>query len=296
MMTNVLLLGANGQLGFELQRSKPTNAKLIALTRAEFDLADPSHIRSAHMEKLITSHQPDIVINASAYTAVDKAEEESDLAFTVNAEAVKDLAITCSEQHIQLIHISTDFVFDGQSSQPYKTTDTMAPQNVYGHSKAEGERMLFQSTPQATCVRTSWVYSSHGNNFVKTMLRLMNERDSISVVADQIGSPTWANDLANMLWHIAPMDMPGYLHWSNQGIASWYDFANAIYLLGRQRGLLNNACEIQPISTAEYPTPAKRPAYSLLDKRETIEKIKRVPAHWLAALNKMLQELVVEQP
>lgn len=287
-MTKVLLLGASGQLGFELQRTQPATVHVVALTRAELDLTETGKIQS-----VIQSHQPGIVINASAYTAVDKAETESPLAFAINAAAVKELAIICSEQHIRLIHISTDFVFDGRSSQPYKTTDATAPQSVYGRSKAEGERLLFQHYPEATCVRTAWLYSSHGHNFVKTMLRLMNERDSLSVVADQIGSPTWANELATMLWHILPLDVSGYLHWSNQGIASWYDFANAIYLLGHQHGLLTTKCEIQPISTAEYPTPAQRPAYSLLDKSETIKKINFAPAHWLLALDKMLSELPV---
>ena len=285
-MHKVLLLGAGGQLGVELQHSQPATIQLMALTRAELDLTDTTKI-----EPVVKSYQPDVIINASAYTNVDKAEQEREVAFAINAEAVKALAIICANQSIRLIHVSTDFVFDGQSSLPYKPTDPIAPQGVYGDSKAEGERLLFQHCASAVCVRTAWVYSSHGNNFVKTMLRLMSERDSLSVVADQIGSPTWVRDLAAMLWHILSLDISGYLHWSNQGIASWYDFANAIYLLGHRYGLLTNNCEILPVSTAEYPTPAKRPAYSLLDKSETIEKIHLAPPHWLSSLDKMLRAL-----
>ncbi|MCY4044001.1 MAG: dTDP-4-dehydrorhamnose reductase [Cellvibrionales bacterium] len=281
-LQKVAVLGSNGQLGFELQQTVADGVELLPFDRSMIDL----HGLTQEILSSVLPNDIDLIINAAAYTAVDKAESESEVAYAINADAVGVLAQFAQSRGIKLIHISTDFVFDGESSTPYSIDDPINPQSVYGASKAKGEALLFEHCPDAICIRTSWVYSTHGNNFVKTMIRLMNERDELGVVSDQIGSPTYARDLAEFIWQIKELDTKGIMHFSNEGIASWYDFASAIYLLGKAQGLIDSDCTIKPIKTIDYPTPAKRPAFSLLDKRYS--DLERSVPHWLSSLSSML--------
>ena len=255
----ILVTGANGQLGMELQQlaSSYSAFEFIFTTREELPLDSPDVIDS-----FITDHQPQYVINCAAYTAVDKAESEKDLAYKVNAEAPGIIAAACKKNGIQLIHISTDYVFNGMGKTPYKEEDATDPVNLYGDSKLEGEKKVMHFNPDAIIIRTAWVYSEFGKNFVKTMLRLMADKDQISVVGDQSGTPTYAADLAEAILHIISLQQwkAGIYHFSNEGNITWYDFAVAI------KELSGSFCKVNPISTAQYPTPAKRPFYSVLDK------------------------------
>ena len=256
----ILVTGANGQLGRELQAIAPAFPQFdfLFFDRAALSIADPDAINT-----FFTRERPAYCINCAAYTAVDKAESEKESAFLINADAVGYLATACRNTGARLIHISTDYVFDGLSETPLKEGDPTNPINTYGASKLEDERQALQHYPEgALIIRTSWVYSEFGNNFVRTMIRLMKERPSINVVSDQVGSPTYAADLASAILHIltAPSFVPGLYHYSNEGRISWYEFALAI------RELIGSTCEVNPIPTAQYPTPAKRPRFSLLDK------------------------------
>jgi dTDP-4-dehydrorhamnose reductase len=256
----ILVTGANGQLGRELQAIAENFPQFTFSfhDRATLDIDNLESIAST-----ITRVQPTWCINCAAYTAVDKAESEKDKAFHINGTAVGWLATACRNTGTRLIHISTDYVFDGLSATPLKETDPTSPINTYGASKLEGEHLALQHYPEGTLIlRTSWVYSEFGNNFVKTMIRLMKERPAINVVNDQIGSPTYAADLAAAILHIitAPAFVPGLYHYSNEDQLSWYEFALAI------RQLTGSTCTVNPIPTSQYPTPAKRPHYSLLDK------------------------------
>ncbi|HZE82905.1 MAG TPA: dTDP-4-dehydrorhamnose reductase [Puia sp.] len=263
----ILVTGASGQLGQELLRAcsaspssiqaEAAQYEFIFLTREDLPMNDPGKIR-----RLFEIHRPVCCINCAAYTAVDKAETEKELAFLVNGEAVGALAATCKLFDARLIHISTDYVFDGQSATPLKEDGATGPVNVYGASKLLGEQLAMQNNEATVIIRTSWVYSSFGNNFVRTMIRLMRERETIGVIDDQIGTPTYAADLAALILQIAcgPVFAPGIYHYSNEGRISWFDFAVAI------KELTGSACQVNPIPSSQYPTPAKRPHYSLLDK------------------------------
>jgi dTDP-4-dehydrorhamnose reductase len=266
----ILVTGANGQLGREL-KAIAENFPQFDFSfhdRTTFNLDNPDTITS-----IFTREQSAWCINCAAYTAVDKAESEKELAFHINGEAVGQLAKACRVSATRLIHISTDYVFDGLSATPLKEGDPTNPINTYGASKLAGEQQALQHNPDATLIiRTSWVYSEFGNNFVKTMIRLMKERPSINVVSDQIGSPTYAADLAAAILQIitsttsitglvpASTFVPGLYNYSNEGEISWYEFALAV------RDAIASTCTVNPIPTSQYPTPAKRPHYSLLDK------------------------------
>lgn len=283
-----LVLGAGGQLGRELLATAPAEVTLRAATREQLDITDASAVAA-----LLQREKPDLVFNAAAYTAVDKAESEPALAFAINAEAPGLLAQWCAAHGSQFVHVSTDFVFNGRAQAPYVESDTTAPLGQYGLSKLAGEQAVTSAYPDATLVRTGWVYSRHGHNFVKTMLRLMAERDQLSVVSDQVGTPTWAKGLARACWGLAAQ--PGCFHWSDNGQCSWFDFAVAIRDLARERGLLLACPEITPIATADYPTPAARPAYSVLDKRRSWEALGTKGLPWREQLAAMLDELQQEQ-
>jgi len=264
-LPKILVTGANGQLGKELKQLSEQHQQFEFVFLSKEDL--PIH----HFEMLhknFEMHKPSYVINCAAYTAVDRAEQEKDLAMQINSEATGMLAKVCKENNCRFIHISTDYVFDGMAKQPYKEDDATNPQSVYGISKLEGEQLAMKYNPDTIIMRTSWVYSEYGKNFVKTMMKLMNEREKIGVVNDQIGSPTYAADLAEAImqtiqWlHIHNSQLTthsGIYHFSNSGIISWYDFAVAI------KQLIRSNCKINPIPTTAYPTPAKRPVYSVLD-------------------------------
>ncbi|MBL0915751.1 MAG: dTDP-4-dehydrorhamnose reductase, partial [Sphingopyxis sp.] len=227
-------------------------------------------------------------INAAAYTKVDAAEDMPELAQRVNHLAVGYLAHAAQKNGARLIHISTDFVFDGTGSQPYRPDAPTAPLNIYGKTKAAGEAAAGAA---ALIVRTSWLYSAYGNNFVATMLRLMREKMMLRVVDDQIGTPTSAHSLAEAIWDLAAIDRAGILHYSDSGVASWYDFAVAIMEEAVALGLLARPVDVLPIPTSEYPTPARRPHFSVLDKRDAIATIGRVPAHWRANLRDVLKAI-----
>ena len=279
----VLIFGAGGQVGTALQRLAPANAQISALTRDTIDLADSSAIAP-----LIRSAAPDLIINAAGYTAVDKAESEPELAHAINAAAPGEIARVAAETGARFVHISTDFVFDGTSGLPYAVDAPVNPLSVYGASKAAGEAALAAAGGNALTVRTAWVYGAGGANFVETMLRLMRERSSINVVADQMGSPTHADSLARALWRLAETEARGIVHFTDAGTASWYDFAVAVYDLGRQAGMLARDVEIMPIATSAYPTPARRPAYSVLDKSATWELLGGAARHWQHELADMI--------
>ena len=284
----VLITGAGGQVGWELQRTVSTDIEITALHRVELDIADQAAVMS-----VIKELQPDLVINAAAYTAVDKAEEEVDRAYKVNVDGAANIARAVEDCSARLIHISTDFVFDGTGTKPYLPGDEPKPSGVYGASKLQGERAVMTETSgRAVILRTAWIYSVHGSNFVKTMLRLMAEREELGVVDDQVGTPTWAKELAKTIWLIAgKTDMQGTYHWTDDGKASWYDFALAIQEEAYGLGLLQKTIPIKPIKTEEYPTPARRPAYSVLDKTSTLEALDCKAPHWRKSLIKMLIEL-----
>lgn len=278
-----LVTGANGQLGRALAACAPASVDLIALPSATLDITDLAAVEAA-----IREHAPNLVINAAAYTKVDAAEGVPDLADRVNRAGVANLTQATQTNGARLIQVSTDFVFDGMASHAYRPDAPTAPLNIYGKTKLDGEAA---AGPAALIVRTSWLYSAYGNNFVATMLRLMRERATLRVVDDQIGTPTSAHALADTIWDLAVIDRTGILHYSDSGVASWYDFAVAIMEEGVVIGLLDRPIEVLPIPASEYPTPAKRPHFSVLDKRDTIAAIGRVPAHWRANLRDVLKAI-----
>lgn len=261
----VLITAKNGQLGWELSRTLPVNVDAVFLDSKELNITDINAVA-----KQINCIKPDLVINAAAYTAVDKAETERETAYSVNQNGARNLALACKEIDAKLIHISTDFVFDGSKNTPYQPQDETNPPGVYGESKLAGEQAVIEILgEQATIIRTAWVYSPHGTNFVKTMLRLMTEKDQINVVADQMGTPTNAKNLAKAIWLLADKmsntKTERVYHWTDLGIASWYDFAVAIQEVAYEQGMLSKKIMINPIETSQYPTAAKRPAYSVLN-------------------------------
>ncbi len=285
----ILITGAGGQLAWELERSAPATHPLTCLPRSQLDISDPAAVAQCFAQL-----QPDAVINAAAYTAVDKAESHRDLAAAVNAKGVGYLAQASMLHGSYLLHISTDFVFDGRSHQPYGPADKVNPLGVYGESKLAGERELAAAMGSHWgLVRTSWVYSSHGANFVKSMLRMMHEKSELRVVSDQIGTPTWASGLARVCWSMIEAKLEGKFHWSDADVASWYDFAVAIQWLALDKELLQHAIPIIPIRTSDYPTAASRPAYSVLDKSDLLEALPALRLrHWLPQLSDMLDELL----
>ncbi len=255
----IVVTGSNGQLGKELAQIAADHSRFqfTFLTREEFPLDDNKKI-----ETWLNGNPVDIFIHCAAYTTVDKAESEIEKVFQINAAASGAIARQLSKNKTRLIYISTDYVFDGTSAVPLKENAITNPVNIYGASKLEGERLVLQNNPSSQIIRTSWLYSSFGNNFVKTMIHLMKERDSIRVVDDQNGSPTYAGDLAGALMQMLESDhfIPGIYHYSNEGETTWYKFAEEI------KKLTDSKCQVLPIPSSGYPTPAKRPAYSLMDK------------------------------
>ena len=291
----VLLTGAGGQLGQALCDSVPQGLELIATGRQQLNLADAQACRAA-----VQQHRPDWVLNAGAYTAVDKAESEPELAQAVNAGAPRAFAEALAERGGRLLQVSTDFVFNGQQGYPYQSTQPRQPLGIYGSSKAAGEEALEATlgcgvAGAATILRTSWVYGPVGRNFLLTMLRLHRLKaeagEPLSVVADQVGCPTSTFGLAEACWAVIQQQVTGIHHWSDAGVASWYDFAVAIGELAVARGLIPKAAKVQPITAAEYPTPAQRPAYSLLACADTRRQLQRQPQHWRAALEEVIRHV-----
>lgn len=279
-----LVTGAGGQLGRALSVHAPSGFEVRAVARAELDIADPAAI-----DACLEREKPDLVINAAAYTAVDRAEEDAESAFEVNARAPGLLAAACARRAIRFLHVSTDFVFAGTQSHPYAPDDPTGPLGVYGASKLAGEQAVAEAMADALIVRTGWVYSHGPGNFLGTMLRLHAEREELRVVADQVGTPTSTRSLAQALWAgAARPDLRGLYHFSDAGACSWYDFAVAIGEEGAARGLLARPAAVQPIRTEDYPTPARRPRYSVLDKTATWRDFDLAPLHWRQRLRDTL--------
>lgn len=277
-----LVTGVGGQVGRALLATAPEGWTCVALDRAALDLGDADAIA-----RIVETEQPDLVLNAAAYTAVDKAESEPALANAINASAPGAFARALAGSGKRLVQVSTDFVFDGASGHGYRPGNARNPQSIYGASKAAGEDA---AGDDAIIVRTSWVYAAGGANFVRTMLRVMREREELRVVADQIGSPTWATGLARTLWDLAAADRPGIYHHRDAGVASWYDFAVAIAEEAHALGLIARIPAIVPIATSDYPTPAKRPSFSVLDVSGTRSLLGDAHVHWRTNLKTMLKE------
>jgi dTDP-4-dehydrorhamnose reductase len=284
---NVLIAGATGQVAMELMRTLPPGVRAVAAGRERMDVCDPRSVEAVAGEL-----KPQLVINAAAYTAVDRAESEPDAAFAINAGGAANLARVAGDLGARLIHLSTDFVFAGIKARPYQPEDPTGPLGVYGASKLEGERLVLEALgKEALIVRTAWVYSQHGHNFVKTMLGLFDRREQVGVVADQIGTPTWARGLAEAIWQCAALDLRGIHHWTDAGVASWYDFAVAIKEEARALGIPCRDIPILPLRTEDYPTASRRPSYSVLDKSSLWSALGRPAPHWRASLRRMLREM-----
>lgn len=280
---NILVTGANGQLGSEIKYlSKFHNINFTFTDIAELDITS-----MAEIETFFSSQKFDYIINCAAYTAVDKAEEEKEEADLANHIAAKNLAVISSKFKAKLIYISTDFVFDGSSSIPFTEEDKTNPLSVYGKTKLAGEKAVLKHGDGVIIIRTSWLYSSYGNNFVKTMIGLAKKRDSIEIVFDQIGTPTYARDLAEAVLNIINSQdfLTGVYHYSNEGVASWYDFAKAIVEIAGIK------CTIYPIETYQYPTPAKRPAYTILNKAKIKKTYNMKIPYWKTSLEKCINIL-----
>ena len=284
----IVVTGKNGQLGWEILQlsvSVKDSFDFLFTGRDELDLSKPETI-APFFEKI----QPDYFINCAAYTAVDKAEQENELAYKTNAESVGLIAQYCAKNHAKLITISTDYVFDGNGVSPYTTDTKTSPINYYGYSKWMGEQLALSNCAETIVIRSSWVYSEHGNNFVKTMLRLMSDRPELNVVGDQIGSPTYASDLANTIIKIIESIELGHAHYgiyhySNTGVISWFDFATAIAKAGGKN------CIVKPIPTSAYPTPAKRPGYSVMDCSKLVKDYGIELVEWQKSLESCIQLL-----
>ncbi|BBO87681.1 dTDP-4-dehydrorhamnose reductase [Desulfosarcina ovata] len=284
---NILIIGGNGQLGQTLSRTAPDHIDFKSLDLPEFDITNSENVAT-----VVGKEKPDVIINASAYTAVDKAEEEPELAFAVNATGPGNLAVAAKNTGSRLIHISTDYVFDGTACTPYQPDAPCTPLGVYGRTKRQGEINVQEALDDYVIIRTSWLYSQYGNNFVLTMLRLMQEREELKVVCDQVGSPTWASTLAMAIWAVIEKpNLNGIYHWSDAGVASWYDFTVAIQEEAYHLGLLNKPIPISPIRSDAFPTPAKRPSYSVLDCMQSWHEFEANPMHWRTALKEMLSSI-----
>jgi dTDP-4-dehydrorhamnose reductase len=290
--TKVLITGCGGQLAQALLADVPPEITAIPTTRAELDLADPAACRAA-----VEHYRPHWVLNAGAYTAVDRAESEPELAMRVNAAAPEAFAAALADSGGQLLQISTDFVFNGTQGFPYQPHQPRDPLGAYGASKAEGERRVAEQLPegQYCLLRTSWVYGPVGHNFCLTMLRLHRQKAAagqpLGVIADQVGCPTATHSLAAACWRVIQRRVGGLHHWSDAGAASWYDFAVAIGELAVARGVLPAAAEVRPLGTEDYPTPARRPSYSLLDCRATRRALALPGRHWRATLAEVLARI-----
>ncbi|TRX70949.1 dTDP-4-dehydrorhamnose reductase [Carboxylicivirga sp. M1479] len=292
-MTQILVIGSEGQLGNEIQKlSKDIQEASFVFTSLEtLDVTD-----SNKLDETVRNTNYDYIINCTAYTAVDKAEEDQNLAYEINAQALEVIGLASKAINAKVIHVSTDYVFDGCNHKPYIESDTTAPQSVYGKTKLKGEQLLMEKNHNSIVIRTSWLYSSHGNNFVKTMIKLGQERDELGIIFDQIGSPTYAGDLAKSIIHMVKSDIAqsipfiaGIYHYSNEGVASWYDFARTIH---KKKGI---QCALKPIESKEYPTPAPRPHYSVMNKGKIKKAYQLTIPHWEDSLEHCLAELDIKQ-
>ncbi len=279
---NILITGCKGQLGSEmcLLAAEHQDHRYFLTDVAELDITD-----IAAVERYVADNKIDIIVNCAAYTAVDRAESDEDTARLINADAVENIARAAAKNNAKVIHVSTDYVFSGDNCTPYREDDATSPTGAYGRTKLLGEQRLMSICPDSVILRTAWLYSPWGNNFMKTMLRLGNERESLNVVYDQVGSPTAAEDLAQAIFSIieAPKFVSGIYHFTNEGVCSWYDFTRAIHHIA------DIQCDVQPIRSEQYPTPTKRPNYSVLDKHKIKATYGINIAHWYDALCRTIE-------
>jgi len=288
IMQNILITGSNGQLGNEIRAISENypNFQYFFTDVDELDITDKEQIR-----RFVAENDIHFVINCAAYTAVDKAEDDEKMAYLINAEAVKNIAEIAVERKVKVIHISTDYVFDGTNHVPYTENMPVSPTSIYGKSKLVGEEVLMQTASQSIIIRTSWLYSAFGNNFVKTMIRLGRERDSLGVIFDQVGTPTHAADLAEAIMKILNSEkwISGTYHFSNEGACSWYDFAKSIHRLA------GVDCKVNPIETKDYPVRTPRPFYSVLNKAKIKSTYELEIPHWEESLRKCIADLVCSE-
>ena len=278
-----LVTGCRGQLGAAVALIPPKGWQVAALARDELDIGDPVAVLAA-----VAAAAPDLIVNAAAYTAVDRAETEPDAALRVNRDGARHLAMAATEIGARLVHVSTDYVFDGRAGRPYRPDDAPNPLNVYGASKLAGERAVMKAAPNALIIRTAWVYSANHPNFVNTMLTLMRRGANLTVVADQIGTPTSCITLARAIWDLASLGASGVHHVTDAGVASWYDFACAIAEEAVAAGILDRAPAIVPVNTSERPSPTTRPAFGVLDKSDTWRLLAATAPHWRQSLREVL--------
>jgi dTDP-4-dehydrorhamnose reductase len=283
----VLITGAEGQIGRALVEAAPAEVEVLAADRARFDIT-----QQAEIARGVRDFRPDLIINAAGYTAVDRAEAEPDAARAANEEGPRLLALASAETGARMLHFSTDYVFDGRKGRPYTPEDSPHPINAYGVSKLAGERAVSAVLgDRATIIRTAWVYAARGRNFLRTMLRLLSEREQVTVVADQTGTPTTASSVARAAWAAAGRSaLSGIAHWTDDGVATWFEFAVAIRQEAMASGRLKRAATVLPIASEDYPATACRPRYSVLDCSATRLSLGLVPEHWQAALRRTLQE------
>ena len=287
-MKNILITGANGQLGNEMRVLSAENKEYTYFFTdvAELDICNAQAILD-----FVKANDINVIVNCAAYTAVDKAEESIELCTKLNADAVGYLAEAAEANGAEFIQISTDYVFDGTAHTPYQETEPTCPNSVYGHTKLAGEQNALTLCSRSMVIRTAWLYSTFGNNFVKTMIRLGKERDSLGVIFDQIGTPTYARDLARAIFAaIRQGVVPGIYHFSNEGVCSWYDFTKAIHRLA---GI--TTCQVKPLHTEEYPTPAKRPHYSVLDKSKIKATFGIEVPYWEESLQECIYQMIVDK-
>jgi dTDP-4-dehydrorhamnose reductase len=284
----VLVTGIQGQIGRALVAVCPPGVEIVGARHSDLDITRPDAV-----DAWVSRLELDLIINAAAYTAVDRAETEPEVAYLVNARAPRYLAERASAAGARMIHLSTDFVFDGESSSPYAPDAEPRPLSVYGATKLAGERAVRETLPSRSLVlRTAWVYASEGRNFLRTMLQAMRERGTVRVVADQIGTPTAAHSVAEVIWKLAESrELNGVFHWTDGGIASWYDFAVAIAEEGAELGYVSDSIEVLSTTTTDYPTPARRPRFTVLDKQLTIAATGTIPRHWRCNLRRVLREM-----
>lgn len=283
-METILITGSKGQLGNEMQQA----AKLFPAFQYIFtDVEELDICDKNTLNEFVKANNVNFIVNCAAYTAVDKAEDDVELCFKINRDAVRNIAEVANQNHIKVVHVSTDYVFDGTNYLPYSEDMPVCPATVYGKSKLEGEQALLESCEQAVILRTAWLYSSFGNNFVKTMIKLGTERDSLNVIFDQVGTPTYAADLADSILNILSQDafVPGIFHFSDEGVCSWYDFTKTIHRIARI------TCDVRPIETKDYPARTPRPHYSVLNKAKIKSTYGISIPHWEESLEKCIQIL-----
>ncbi|MDR3266844.1 MAG: dTDP-4-dehydrorhamnose reductase [Tannerella sp.] len=287
-MESVLIIGANGQLGNALRNICGNDEKYFYHFT---DIQELDICNKSQLENFVHGNKIRLIVNCAAYTAVDKAEDDRQLCYKINRDAVRNIGEVAALNQAKVIHISTDYVFDGKGMRPYREEDDTSPASVYGHSKLAGENALLSTCTESIIIRTAWLYSETGNNFVKTMLRLGKERDAIGVVNDQKGTPTYAGDLASTVKTILESDsfVSGIYHYTNEGICTWYDFTKKIFELSGFQ------CSVKPLRTEDYPTKAARPAYSVLDKTKIKQTYKIYIPEWEVSLKKMINRLEIKK-